>query len=137
MTRLFYICFVLCPSIIFAEDLIDLPDPRILGSKITSPNSVLIPNVDNRSLFPKEVRLIVSDGQISEIQVLYDGKVQLDQIEAAVNMSYPAAEMNKFQSTSIRLWKVVSKKFVIQLSSNDDGNLLIFTKMTSSPKLAP
>jgi hypothetical protein len=50
---------------------------------------------------------------------LYDKSVTLDELAAAIDARYPGSAIPKAQGYPMRLWRVESERFAIQLSVTD------------------
>jgi hypothetical protein len=127
---------VLLPSSGFATDRVVLPNWELLGTSPATANRILVTNSTETNLFPKEVRLIVTESAIDEIQAFYSDKIEIEQIAAAIDALYKGSEMADLHRKHFRLWKVSDKKFVIQLSDCEGSRLLIITRMKEPRKRA-
>lgn len=121
-----------------AYEPVAIPNSKALGLSLISTNFTLMNHSSKAEILPKEVRLVVSNGMVDEIQAIYDEKIPFLEIIAALNANYSASEMKDLRSDDFGLWKVVSEKFVIQLSRfkgddisiNRGDRLLILTRIS-------
>jgi len=118
-------------SLSFGAEFIAIPNAQILGANAGS-GCQIVPTNSTIKVFPKEIRTIILDGSIDEIQAFYGENVTFDQIASAIDARYPQYELVNLREKSFRLWRVLPRKFVVQLSIHEKSSVLIFTRMKKS-----
>jgi hypothetical protein len=99
-----------------------LPDASLIGCKTFSCYQVL-PDAssDPGAVYPWQVRLDFNHPAIVGLTALYDQPTTIDDVQAAIDERYGKWAMAHFRTGPVRLWRVESEKFAIQLAVNDNG----------------
>jgi hypothetical protein len=75
----------------------------------------------SETVYPWQVSLDFNDGGIIGLTALYDQPVTIDDLQAAVNERYGQWEKSQFRKGPMRIWRIEPEKFVISLSTNNEG----------------
>lgn len=135
MTRFLILLLAILPPVSgCGTNTVVLPNPEILGASPASENQILAISSNRTNHSPKEVRLVLVDGNIDEIQAFYSDKVAFEHIATAIGSHYREFEMADLHRENFRLWRVQPKKFVIQLSEYEGDRLLILTRIREPRK---
>jgi hypothetical protein len=99
-----------------------LPNDSLIGCKTPDCYQVL-PDAssDPGAVYPWQVRLDFNQPAIIGMTALYDQPTTIDEVQAAVDERYGKWAMANFRTGPVRLWRVESEKFAIQLAVNDNG----------------
>jgi hypothetical protein len=97
-----------------------LPNAQLLRCKssdclqVWSENSVVA-----TAAFPKQVVIDADQGCIYGMTALYDKSIPVDDVRAAIDERYGRWAQSEFVTPSLRIWRVESEQFAIQLSVMD------------------
>jgi hypothetical protein len=103
-----------------------LPNASLVGCNSPSCYQVL-PNAssdtisDTSAVYPWQVILDFNQPAIIGLTALYDQPVTIDDVQAAVDERYGKWAKANFRTGPVRLWRVESERFSIQLSTNGNG----------------
>lgn len=104
------------------------------GSRVVLPNAKLLrckssdcfqiwSSAENyaaaNAVFPKQVVIDANQGCIYGMTALYDKSIPTDAVRAAIDEHYGKWTQSEFANSSIKLWRVESEQFGIQLSVAD------------------
>jgi hypothetical protein len=98
-----------------------LPNPHLIGCKSSDCPQMLTDSPAEGAIYPWQVSLDFADGQVVGLTALYDQPTTMDEVKAAIDDRYDKWAFAAGSSEQIRLWRVESEKFVVQLCRNDDG----------------
>lgn len=116
MRYLIIFAATLITSSCIGEQKVAIPNAEALGMSVISANIPIMTNSDQSMVLPKELRLIVSNGIVDEVQAVYSSNISFSRIVTSINSRYSNSEMKDVRSIDFGLWKVPTKQFVIQLS---------------------
>ena len=120
------------PGVAFTADNIVLPDPKIFQMDIFDCLPFLQENSRNKDyVCPKQITYDIIKRKITGIIAIYDELVKFDDVENAINKDYEKWRVKSLDNkqVNVRVWRVESLRFVIQLSRDDDGDIqVIFMK---------
>lgn len=99
-----------------------LPNPALIGCK-TGNCTQLLPDeiAEPDAIHPWQVSVDFSGQAVIGSTVLYDQPVTIEDIQAAVDKRYGRWAVPTFRTGPMRAWRIEPEKFIIQLSTNDDG----------------
>jgi hypothetical protein len=103
-----------------------LPSPALLGCRSDSCSQVWQKrDVDADAIFPRQVIIDVGD---RGVMALYDKSISLESLEASINEHYGRWAFPDNGNRTVKLWRVESDQFSIQLSAEDDCKRVIYLK---------
>lgn len=73
------------------------------------------------TFYPWQVSFDFNNGAIIGLTALYDQPVTIDDLHTAVNERYGQWAVPYFRRGPMRIWRIEPEKFVISMSTNDDG----------------
>jgi hypothetical protein len=98
-----------------------LPNPKLLGCKLADCSQLRIDkNIADNAIFPKQLLIDSNQRCIYGMQAFYDSSVSIDDLATAINQRYSKWPVPQFEKGPIRIWRVESEKFSIQLTSADE-----------------
>ena len=113
-----------------AKEVVVLPDPIVLGSSADDCLAILQkPSSNNIKVYPEQLLIDILDGKIGGVVAVYGRSVRFNEVEKAINLTYRKWSVIKFEESTnrVRLWRVSSHKFTIQLSTNNENRVqLVF-----------
>lgn len=100
-----------------------LPNSKLIGCKSSDCPQMFPDPAPEEAVFPWQVSLDFNDGRVIGLTALYDHPISIDEVEAAINARYLnwANKSNNDRTVPVKLWRIESEKFAIQLCVNDDG----------------
>lgn len=125
---------VVCCCLTFgcASERLAIPNSEFLGHEIGSKHPSLIRGAARSRNAPDELRLILSEGRVDEVQAFYSQDIRIEELRRRINVCYHKFEQPALRSSEFGLWRVPPEHLVIQLSNNGERPLLIFTQMHKS-----
>jgi hypothetical protein len=106
-----------------------LPNPDLLHQHVSTNVLLFVSGRAHRQsdigLYPEMLSLDITGGRISSLNAIYGKAVSFRQVESRVNEDYGDWASETFLDTEIRLWRVETMRFVIQLSTTEDGRVRI------------
>jgi hypothetical protein len=93
-----------------------LPSPKLLRCRSSDCFNLWLEAQQPKDIFPKQLHLDMNQDCIYGLTALYDKSVSAQDIESAIDEHYLASKNTDFAKTPIRIWRVESEKFAIQLS---------------------
>jgi hypothetical protein len=96
-----------------------LPNPQLLRCKSSDCFNLWPGTPPANAVFPKQVSLDFNQGCIYGLTALYDKSIPVDDVESAVDERYAKWVVPPFAGPGLRLWRVESEKFAIQLTVAD------------------
>jgi hypothetical protein len=83
-------------------------------------------STDSRAIYPWQVSVDINEGSIIGLTALYDPSTPIGVIEPSINERYGEWGLPEFKNGPLRLWRVESEEFAIQLFTRDDGMISLF-----------
>jgi hypothetical protein len=71
------------------------------------------------AVYPKQLLIDMNQDCLYCLQAIYDKSVSVQDVEVAIDGHYLASKNTDFEKSPLRLWRVESEKFAIQLSADD------------------
>jgi len=97
-----------------------LPNPELLRCKSSDCYQVWSEkSAKADAVFPKQVLIDTNEGCIYGITALYDKSIAVDDIKAAIDERYGKWSLSEFANSPLKIWRVESERFAIQLSVAD------------------
>jgi hypothetical protein len=121
-----------------------LPNPKLLGCESVTCSQLWLNNdAVPDAKYPKQLRIDFSDGSPTGhgslfgipdgapygLMAVYDKSVTIQAVEASIDEHY--AKWAYGETATGKLWRIEPEKFVIQLSSQKDGPLLIYLPLAT------
>jgi hypothetical protein len=91
-----------------------LPNPDSLGKDVKN-NLIPLESTAETGLAPIELRMIMKNGEVQEVQAFYEKSINIDQIAMAVSADTNNTENVTLRSSKFRCWWNQSAKIQIQL----------------------
>lgn len=96
-----------------------LPSPQLLRCKSADCYQLWSEKPEADAIFPNQLLMDMNQDCLYGMEAIYDKSVSLHDIESAINEHYSGSKMADFEKTHLRLWRVESEKFSIQLSESN------------------
>jgi hypothetical protein len=77
------------------------------------------------AIYPGQVSVDLTDGSVIGRTALYDPSTPIDVIRASIDERYGKWSMQEFKSGPMMIWRVVLEKFAINLSTNENGMIMV------------
>lgn len=128
-------CFIVCICLLFlgientfAEEVIILPEASMCNADIS--NCVhLFPPVKShkQGVYPEQISFDIFEKKVKGLIATYDKSVNFSNVEKAINKLYAEWEVESLndKNVDVRVWRVQSLRFVIQLSKNDENRVQV------------
>ena len=95
-----------------------LPNPKLLTCKFSDCSQLWSDNVA-AAVFPKQLIIDSNQHCVYGMTALYDKEISADDLKKAVDERYEKWALPGFEKSQLKLWRVESEKFSIQLSVSD------------------
>lgn len=96
-----------------------LPNPKLLRCGPSDCSRLWLEQPEVNAIFPKQLLIDMNQDCLYGLQALYDKSVSVRDIEVAIDEHYLASKNTAIEKSHLRLWRVESEKFAIQLSADD------------------
>ena len=97
-----------------------LPNPKLLRCKSADCFQLWLETpTEPNAIFPKQLVIDMKQNCLYGMTATYDKSVSLDDVKAAIDERYGKWELAQFANSPIKLWRVESEKFAIQLHVAD------------------
>lgn len=97
--------------------LLVLPNPKLLRCRSSECFQLWSEKpTDEKAVFPKQVIIDMNQDCLYGMSALYDKSISLEDITAAIDARYGKWARSDFADSPVKLWRVESDKFAIQLS---------------------
>lgn len=97
-----------------------LPNPQLLRCKVPECDHVWTEkSSEANAVFPKQVIMDMNHSCVYGMTALYDKSIALDDTRAAIDKRYGTWTVPGSANSTLRMWRVESEKFAIQLSVAD------------------
>lgn len=97
-----------------------LPNPKLLRCKTADCFQLWLETpAEPDAIFPKQMRVDMTQNCLYGMTAIYDKSVSLDDLKTAIDERYGKWALAQFANSPIKLWRVESEKFAIQLSAAD------------------
>jgi hypothetical protein len=94
-----------------------LPNPKLLRCNPSDCDQVWLKNsVQTSAIFPRQVSIDMNQSCLYGMTAIYDKTVSFDDIRAAIDERYKTWSVPEFANSPLKMWRVASEKFAIQLS---------------------
>jgi hypothetical protein len=99
------------------------------------------PTADPHAVYPWQVSVDINQGAVIGLTALYDPSTPIDIIKASIDERYRKWALPEFKTGPMNIWRVEPERFVISLSTADNGMISVIylafdAKHPASP-LAP
>ena len=101
------------------KSIIVLPNPKLLTCKGADCSGFWSKESEHNTVFPKQLFIDTEAGCVYGMTARYDKSVSVDDLAAAVDERYGKWTIPHFEKGPLRLWRVESEKFAIQLAVLD------------------
>jgi hypothetical protein len=96
-----------------------LPNPKLLRCGSSDCSHLWLEQPEVNAVYPKQLLIDMNQDCLYGLQAIYDKSVSVQDIEVAIDEHYLASKNTDFEKSHLRLWRVESEKFAIQLSADD------------------
>jgi hypothetical protein len=96
-----------------------LPNPKLLRCESSDCSRLWLEHAEANAVFPTQLLIDMNRDCLYGLQAIYDKSVSVQDIELAIDDHYLASKNTDFEKSPLRLWRVESEKFAIQLSAVD------------------
>ena len=97
-----------------------LPNPKLLRCQSADCSQLWLETpTEPSAIFPKQLSIDIRPNCLYGMTATYDKSVSLDDVKAAIDERYGKWALAEFANSPIKLWRVESEKFAIQLHVAD------------------
>jgi hypothetical protein len=96
-----------------------VPSPKLLRCKSSDCFQLWLDKPEAHAVFPNQLLIDTNQDCVYGLTAYYDKSVSVHEIELAIDEHYSGSKNTAFEKTSIRLWRVESEKFAIQVSESN------------------
>ena len=96
-----------------------LPNPKLLRCRASDCYNLWLQQQESNDIFPKQLHIDMNQDCIYGLVAFYDKSVSAQDIESAIDGHYLGSKNTDFAKTPIKIWRIESEKFAIQLSKAD------------------
>lgn len=96
-----------------------LPSPKLLRCRSSDCFNLWLGDRQPDEVFPKQLLIDMNQDCVYDLEAFYDKSVSEHDIELAIDERYLGSKNTDFAKSSIRLWRVESERFAIQLGEVD------------------
>jgi hypothetical protein len=96
-----------------------LPSPKLLRCKSSDCFNLWLEERQANAVFPKQLLIDMNQDCVYGLEAFYEKSVSVHDIESAIDEHYFESKNEDLAKHSIRVWRVESEKFAIQLGEAD------------------
>ena len=101
------------------KSLVVLPNPKLLRCTSSNCSSLWLQERQANAVFPKQLLIDMNQDCVYGLEAFYDKSVSVHDIELAIDEHYSGSKNADLAKNSLRVWRVESEKFAIQLGEAD------------------